>query len=54
MTWRVASAKQPMLHPRNVLGYYLDTHNDKPGWRLLKVKVDKPGVEMRSQRLFCH
>ena len=43
-----------MLHPRNVLGYYLDTHNDKPGWRLLKVKVDKPGVEMRSQRLFCH
>jgi VWFA-related protein len=31
-----------------VLGYYLDTHNNKPGWRTLKVKVDKKDIEVRA------
>jgi len=35
-----------------LLGYYLDTHNDKPGWRQLKVKVNKPGVEVRARSGF--
>ena len=35
-----------------LLGYYLDTHNDKPGWRQLKVKVHKPGVEIRARTGF--
>ena len=35
-----------------VLGYYLDTHNDKAGWRQLKVKVNKPGVEVRARNGF--
>lgn len=35
-----------------LLGYYLDTHNDKPGWRSLKVKVNKPGVELRARSGF--
>ena len=35
-----------------VLGYYLDTHNDKPGWRQLKVKVNKPGSEVRARTGF--
>jgi len=35
-----------------MVGYYLDTHNDKPGWRTLKVKVDKPGIEIRARTGF--
>src|SRR5262249_4595825 len=35
-----------------VLRYYLDTHNDKPGWRSLKVKVDKPGGEICARNGF--
>jgi len=35
-----------------MLGYYLDTHNDKPGWRSLKVKVNKPSVEIRARSGF--
>jgi VWFA-related protein len=35
-----------------MLGYYLDTHNDKPGWRSLKVKVNKPEVEIRARNGF--
>jgi VWFA-related protein len=34
------------------LGYYLDTHNTKPGWRSLKVKVQKPEVEIRARSGF--
>jgi VWFA-related protein len=32
-----------------MLSYYLDTHNNKPGWRKLHVKVDKKDVEVRSR-----
>jgi VWFA-related protein len=35
-----------------LLGYYLDTHNIKPGWRQLKVKVDKSGMEVRARNGF--
>jgi VWFA-related protein len=32
-----------------MLSYYLDTHNNKPGWRKLHVKVDKKDAEVRSR-----
>ena len=35
-----------------MLGYYLDTHNTKPGWRSLKVKVDKKDVDIRARTGF--
>jgi VWFA-related protein len=35
-----------------MLGYYLDTHNTKPGWRSLKVKVGKKDVETRARSGF--
>ena len=35
-----------------MLGYYLDTHNDKPGWRALKVKIGRKDVEVRSRTGF--
>lgn len=35
-----------------LLSYYLDTSNNKAGWRQLKVKVDKPGVELRARSGF--
>jgi VWFA-related protein len=35
-----------------MLGYYLDTHNNKPGWRTLKVKVGKKDVEIRARTGF--
>jgi VWFA-related protein len=35
-----------------LLGYYLDTHNSKPGWRSLKVKVQKPDVEVGARAGF--
>jgi len=35
-----------------LLSYYLDTKNSKPGWRQLKVKVDKSKVEVRSRNGF--
>jgi len=35
-----------------LLGYYLDTHNDKPGWRQLKVKVNAPHGEIRARNGF--
>jgi VWFA-related protein len=35
-----------------MLSYYLDTHSNKPGWRKLKVKVDKKDVEIRSRTGF--
>jgi VWFA-related protein len=35
-----------------MLGYYLDTHNNKPGWRKLQVKVDKRDTEVRSRNGF--
>jgi VWFA-related protein len=35
-----------------VLSYYLDTSNNKAGWRQLKLKVDKPGVELRTRSGF--
>jgi VWFA-related protein len=35
-----------------MLGYYLDTHNNKPGWRKLHVKVDRGDVEVRSKSGF--
>jgi hypothetical protein len=33
-------------------GYYLDTHNNRAGWRQLKVKVDKKDVEIRARKGF--
>ena len=35
-----------------VATYYLDTHNRNPGWRVLKVKVDKKGAEVRARTGF--
>ena len=34
------------------LGYYLDTKNNKPGWRKLQVKVGKSDVEVRARNGF--
>jgi len=35
-----------------MLGYYLDTHNTKPGWRKLQVKVGRKDVDVRSRTGF--
>ncbi len=35
-----------------LLGYYLDTHNTKPGWRKLQVKVEHRDVEVRARSGF--
>src|SRR6202040_4488412 len=35
-----------------MLGYYLDTHNNKAGWRKLQVKVDKKDAQVRSRTGF--
>jgi len=35
-----------------LLGYYLDTHNNRSGWRQLKVKTSKPDVDVRSRNGF--
>jgi len=35
-----------------MLGYYLDTSNNKPGWRKLQVKLDKKDVEVRARTGF--
>ncbi|HEY7099901.1 MAG TPA: VWA domain-containing protein [Terriglobales bacterium] len=35
-----------------LVGYYLDTKNAKPGWRKLKVKVDRAGAEVRARSGF--
>src|SRR5208283_4948201 len=35
-----------------LIGYYLDTHNTKPGWRKLKIKVEHKDVEVRARSGF--
>jgi VWFA-related protein len=35
-----------------MLSYYLDTKNNKPGWRKLQVKVDKKDTEVRARNGF--
>lgn len=35
-----------------LLGYYLDSSNNKAGWRSLKVKSDKGGAEIRAREGF--
>jgi VWFA-related protein len=35
-----------------LVGYYLDTHNDTPGWRKLHVKVDRKDTEIRARAGF--
>ena len=35
-----------------LLGYYLDTHNNRPGWRKLKVNVDQPEAQVRARSGF--
>lgn len=35
-----------------LLGYYLDTHNTKPGWRKLHVKVEHKDAEVRARTGF--
>ena len=35
-----------------MLGYYLDTHNSKPGWRKLQVRVDRKEAEVRARTGF--
>jgi VWFA-related protein len=35
-----------------LVSYYLDTANRNPGWRKLKVKVNRKGVEVRSRNGF--
>jgi VWFA-related protein len=32
-----------------LLGYYRDKKNDKPGWRTLKVEVNRPGVQVLAR-----
>src|SRR5262249_50710394 len=33
-------------------GYYLDTNNNHPGWRGLKIKLDRKDVEIRARKGF--
>jgi VWFA-related protein len=35
-----------------LVGYYLDHNNDKAGWRTLKVKIDKGGIDIRNRQGF--
>ena len=35
-----------------MLGYYLDTHNNNPGWRKLQVKVVRTDIEVRARTGF--
>jgi len=35
-----------------LVGYYLDSKNDHPGWRKLSVKVRQPNVEVRARSGF--
>jgi VWFA-related protein len=35
-----------------MIGYYLDTKNDKPGWRELKVKLEKKDLQIRARKGF--
>jgi VWFA-related protein len=35
-----------------MLGYYLDTTNNKPGWRKLQVKIDRKDAEVRARNGF--
>jgi VWFA-related protein len=35
-----------------LIGYYLDTHNTKPGWRKLQVKVGRKDTEVRARTGF--
>jgi VWFA-related protein len=35
-----------------LIGYYMDTHNTKPGWRKLKVKVEHKDAEVRARSGF--
>lgn len=35
-----------------LLGYYLDTKNDKPGWRKLKIKLERKDAEVRARAGF--
>lgn len=35
-----------------LLAYYLDTHNNRPGWRRLKVKVNAPHGDVRARNGF--
>jgi VWFA-related protein len=35
-----------------MIGYYLDTKNNKAGWRQLKVKLEKKDMEVRARRGF--
>lgn len=35
-----------------LLGYYLDPKDTKPGWRKLKVTVDRPGMHVRARSGF--
>jgi hypothetical protein len=35
-----------------LLGYYLDTNNDKPGWRKLKVKVQQKDASVHARSGF--
>jgi VWFA-related protein len=35
-----------------LVGYYLDNSNNKAGWRTLKVKIDKTGVDVRHRQGF--
>jgi VWFA-related protein len=35
-----------------MIGYYLDTKNNKPGWRQLKVRIEKKDMEVRARNGF--
>jgi len=35
-----------------LVGYYLDNSNNKAGWRTLKVKIDKTGIDVRHRQGF--
>ena len=51
--WPPASnARLTMRSSYYLASYYLDTHNNNSGWRQLKVKVDKNGMEVRAREGF--
>jgi VWFA-related protein len=35
-----------------LVSYYMDLHNNRAGWRQIKVKVDKPDTEVRARKGF--
>ena len=53
MTWRVqSSTRLEDSSSYYLLGYYLDSHNNKPGWRKLQVEVSRKDAEVGARAGF--